>query len=101
MHRRRPRPLLERRLEVGRGLEDEALGRANHSLDDRALEQLSGLAGPMPAKAAEPRAIMQRVEKPFRVGAVFDDKVKMAAVGLIRLAVAALPTPTLIDRRSI
>jgi hypothetical protein len=55
----------------------------------------------MPAKAAEPRAIMQRVEKPFRVGAVFDDKVKMAAVGLIRLAVAALPTPTLIDRRSI
>ena len=54
----RPQPLFQRRVEVWRGLKDKALGRAHHAVDHGSLEQLAGLADEMPAKPAEPCAVM-------------------------------------------
>src|SRR5208283_1160857 len=80
------RPLLERRRQIGCGLEDETFGRADHAVDDASFKQLASLADEMPAVSGEPCAVMQRIEKPFRVRAVLNDKKDMLAGGWVLLA---------------
>ena len=97
----RRRILTQRRLDHRRPFEHQPFRRADHAVDDRALQQLAGGADIHPAETGEPAARMQRLQEPHRIGAVRDRDVAVQAAGAGKLlAGVGAESPALVDSRS-
>ena len=73
--------LAQRRIQYGAALEHQTLGRADHAVDDGALQQLPASADHHPSESGKPAAGMQRLEEALDVGAVLHRNVDVHPVG--------------------
>src|SRR5215831_17810375 len=65
---------------LGRAFEAQALARADHAIDNGAIEQLAGVADQMPTEAVQPAPVMKVLEKSLDITAVADEHIMMHAV---------------------
>jgi hypothetical protein len=86
--------LAQRRIQYGAALEHQTLGRADHAVDDGALQQLPASADHHPSESGKPAAGMQRLEEALDVGAVLHRNVDVHPVGTEELFSSVRPEQT-------
>jgi len=63
-----------------RAFEAKAFAEADHTIDDRAVEELTGAADQMPAEAVQPATVVQVFEEPLNVAAIGNKHIMVHAI---------------------